>query len=226
MVFLYQKLNRQSHRQKDLRLFCYRNHFPVTQKQGAFFRFSAPPIASPERRTRELPRGADGKFTDGASGGEEKSLEEIAREIFPHLRGNEKQREGLHNKKQKGNSKVLTTDSQSDIIKVPDIYIGRSLGAKAQNYDLLELSTRKRYKFTEGTYLQVVEVFAGGRSKTPYRKAYKFIHLGGKLEDWEHAKGIGWLDTEEGPRQAEVHWSQCKGFGKHDFCIKRWLDES
>ena len=33
----------------------------------------------------EHPRDADGKFTDRASGGEEKSLEEIAKEIFPHL---------------------------------------------------------------------------------------------------------------------------------------------
>lgn len=120
----------------------------------------------------------------------------------------------------------MTTSETNDIIKLPDIQIGRSLGAKARNWDVLDRATGKRYKFVEGTHLQNVEVFAGGRSKTPYRKAYKFIHLGGKLEDWEHAKGIGWLDTEERPRQAEVHWSQCKGFGKHDFCIKRWLDES
>lgn len=33
----------------------------------------------------EHPRDADGKFTDGASSGGEKSLEEIAKDIFPHL---------------------------------------------------------------------------------------------------------------------------------------------
>ena len=66
----------------------------------------------------------------------------------------------------------------------------------------------------------------GGRSKTPYRKAYKYAEKGGKVEDWEHVKGTGWLDTEDGPRKVEVHWSQCPGIGKHDFFIKEWLDES
>ena len=33
----------------------------------------------------EHPRDKDGKFTDGSSGNEKKSAEEIAKEIFPHL---------------------------------------------------------------------------------------------------------------------------------------------
>ena len=41
----------------------------------------------------EHPRDADGKVTDGTSKREEKSLEEIAREIFPHLRESGKESE-------------------------------------------------------------------------------------------------------------------------------------
>lgn len=176
----------------------------------------------------EHPRDKDGKFTDGSSGEKEKSVEDIAKEIFPHLRKKEKTKEikaqdiGFEKKQEK----PLTYSVENDKIKLPDIEIGRSLGAKARNWDVLDLSTGKRYPFVEGTHLQNVEVFAGGRSKTPYKKAYKYVIKGGKLEDWEHVKAIGWLDTEEGHRKAEVHWSQCKGFGKHDFFVKEWLDES
>ena len=167
----------------------------------------------------EHPRDEDGKFTDGASGGEEKSLEDIAREIFPHLRSEK------NIKKKNVTKTTLTASETNDIIKLPDIQIGRSLGAKARNWDVLDRATGKHYKFVEGTHLQNVEVFAGGRSKTPYKKAYVYAQKGGRVEDWEHVKGIGWLDTEEGHRKAEIHWSQCAGFGKHDFFVKEWLDE-
>ena len=119
----------------------------------------------------------------------------------------------------------MTTSETNDIIKLPDIQIGRSLAAKARNWDVLDRATGKRYKFVEGTHLQNVEVFAGGRSKKPYKKAYVYAQKGGRVEDCEHVKGIGWLETEEGHRKAEVHWSQCAGLGKHDFFVKEWLDE-
>jgi len=45
------------------------------------------------------------------------------------------------------------------------------------------------------------------------------------VEDWQHVKGVGFLETEEGIRKAELHWSQCESIGKFDFFIKRWLDE-
>ena len=151
----------------------------------------------------EHPRDKDGKFIKGAGNDSDPDPEEIAKEIFPHL----------------------TSDEKNDIIKLPDILIGRSLGAKAKNYEVLDLASGKKYPLVEGTHLQDVEVFAGGRSKTPYRNAYKYAEKGGKVEDWEHVKAVAWLNTEEGPRKAEVHWSQCKGIGKHDFFIKEWLDE-
>jgi len=90
----------------------------------------------------------------------------------------------------------------------------------------MDLATGEMFHFVEGTRLQNVEVFAGKGSKVPYRNAYKYAdEYGGRVEDWQHVKGKGWLSTSDGDRRAEVHWSQCEGIGKHDFFVKRWLDE-
>ena len=112
-----------------------------------------------------------------------------------------------------------------DTVKEPDILIGRSVGAKAANYDVMDLKTGKVYHFVEGTHIQNVETFAGKKTKVVYRDAWKFADkYGGNVADWQHTKGFGWIATEEGERYVEVHWSQCAGVGKHDFFIKEWLD--
>ena len=105
------------------------------------------------------------------------------------------------------------------------IRIGKSLGAKAANYDVMDLSTGEIYHFVEGSKIQNVEVFAGKGVKTPFRRAEKFAaRYGGKPEDWQHAKGFGLLDTPDGDRDVEVHWVQCEGLGKFEFFVKEWLD--
>ena len=105
-------------------------------------------------------------------------------------------------------------------------WIGRSLGAKAKNYKVLDLETGEYFYFVEGTGLKNVEVFAGPNSRKPYEKAYKFAEkYGGAINDWQHVKGVGWLETPEGIRLAEVHWSQCAGIGKVEFFVKKWKDE-
>lgn len=115
--------------------------------------------------------------------------------------------------------KALTTLPQRDII------IGRSVGAKARNYEVMDLDTGEMFRFAEGTKIQDVEVFAGKGVKSPFRKAEKYAdRYGGKPEDWQHAKGFGVLATPEGDREAEVHWVQCSGVGKFEFFVKEWLD--
>lgn len=115
--------------------------------------------------------------------------------------------------------KALTTLLQRDII------IGRSVGAKARNYEVMDLDTGEMFHFAEGTKIQDVEVFAGKGVKSPFRKAEKYAdRYGGKPEDWQHAKGFGVLATPEGDREAEVHWVQCSGVGKFEFFVKEWLD--
>lgn len=122
--------------------------------------------------------------------------------------------------------KYLQSANESAKMQSSKIQIGRSLGAKAKNYEVMDLSTGEMFEFVEGTRIQNVEVFAGKGSAVEYRNAYKYANKhGGNVEDWQHVKGCGWLATSDGDRQAEVHWSQCEGLGKHDFFVKRWLDE-
>lgn len=114
---------------------------------------------------------------------------------------------------------------ESDKVKLPNIEIGRSVGAKAFNYRVMDLKTGECFYFAEGTRLQDVEVFCGKGTKNTYRNAEKYAKKhGGKIEEWQHAKAIGILDTPEGYRKAEVHWSQHSEYGKHDFFIKEWID--
>ena len=120
---------------------------------------------------------------------------------------------------------VLTGGQKPAIIKLPDIEIGRSVGAKARNYDIMDLETGEHFTLAEGTSLRNVQVFAGKGVKKPYEKARKYAKkYGGRVEDWQHAKGIGTVDYYGEYRDAELHWSQCDGYGKHDFFIKRWLE--
>lgn len=103
--------------------------------------------------------------------------------------------------------------------------INRSVGAKYQNYDIMDLATGNTYHLAENTYLQDKEVFAGKGTRKPYGKASFYAdRYGGMAENWQHVKAKGTLDTPDGDRKAEIHWSQCKDIGKKEMFIKRWLD--
>ena len=129
-----------------------------------------------------------------------------------------------------GEEKPLTSGMESGTVRSsespePDIQIGRSLGAKAKNYEILDLQTGEWYEFVEGTALQDVHIFAGKGTKTPYRKAADFATCyGSQASDWQHVKGVGHIAASDGDRMAEVHWSQCEGIGRKEFFIKKWLD--
>lgn len=106
-----------------------------------------------------------------------------------------------------------------------DILIGRSVGAKAKNYEVMDLETGEKYHFSEGLRIQDVEVFAGKGTRVPFRKAEKYAQrYGGGSGNWQHVKGIGQIETPDGSRKVEVHWVQCSGVGKFEFFVKRWLD--
>ncbi len=89
----------------------------------------------------------------------------------------------------------------------------------------MDLETGEHFNLVEGTRLQDVEVFAGKGVKTEFRKAQKYADkYGGKAKDWQHVKGKGTINYYGEERNAELHWVQCEGIGKHDFFIKRWLE--
>ena len=114
-----------------------------------------------------------------------------------------------------------------EVLNLPDESIGRSLGSKARNYDILDLQTGDIYHLVEGSRLQNVQVFAGKGTRTIFRDASKYAdRYGGDKDQWQHVKGEGLVETQEGDRSAELHWVQCDGIGKHEMFVKRWLDES
>ena len=131
-------------------------------------------------------------------------------------------------------AKLTSTENQgiigvnqetSTTMQLPDIPIGRSLGAKAQNYDIMDLETGEHFQLVEGTHLQNVEVFAGKGTKSEYRNAEKYAtDIGGRAADWQHVKGVGAVDYYGESRKASIHWSQCENYGKYDFFIKEWLE--
>ena len=121
--------------------------------------------------------------------------------------------------------KLLENSANSSTMNLPDVPIGRSLGAKLRDYEVMELDTGEMFRFVEGSRLQNVKVFAGKGTKVRYNNAWKYAqYYGGNEEDWQHVKGFGLLETWDGDRRAEVHWSQCNGIGLYDFFVKRWLE--
>ena len=94
--------------------------------------------------------------------------------------------------------------SDEDFLRLPDIQLGRSLGAKWKNYDIVSPDGTV-HNFVEGTKIQNPMVFAGKGTKYPLHDGVsegltkEFV---GKPENWQKAKGIGTLDDsgEERPK--------------------------
>ena len=128
--------------------------------------------------------------------------------------------------REKARTSLLQADGESGTIRLPDIKITKGVGPKGQNYWVFDFQTGSEYQLAPDTVIKNVEVFAGKGTKTPFRKAEKFVErYGGNAEDWQHAKGTGVLRTEEADRPAEIHWVQHTEIGRFEFFVKRWLDE-
>lgn len=123
--------------------------------------------------------------------------------------------------------KTLENSSESDTISLKDIIIGKSLGAKSKNYEVIDNITGEYFHFVEGTKIQNAEVFAGYGVKKPLREEVAeglAKEFGGSPEKWQHAKGVGVLDYHGDELKAEVHWFQEESVGKVKFKVKEWLE--
>lgn len=127
--------------------------------------------------------------------------------------------------------KGVVKSGKNDTIKLKDIIIHRSVGAKARNYKVVDRTTGIEYEFAPGTHVQNAEVFAGKGTKHPLHGGVPeglTEEYGGDVSKWQHAKGEGILVGEDTGEEypAEVHWFQEESVGKVKFKVKRWLDES
>ena len=122
---------------------------------------------------------------------------------------------------------MLENDNKNDTILQNDIFIGKSLGAKSKNYEVIDPATGEHFHFVDGTKIQNAEVFAGYHVKKPLREAVVeglVGEFGGSPEKWQHSKGFGFLDCDGDTVLAEVHWFQEESVGKVKFKVKEWLE--
>lgn len=125
-----------------------------------------------------------------------------------------------------GSGRLPLTGMELETIPQPNLQIGRSLGAKALNYDVKDPRSGRSYRFLEGSTIRNVEVFAGKgvRNKLNPKVAQGLSEqMGGRPRDWKHVKGIGTLDYNGHARTAEVHWFEAAGQPKVKFKVKEWL---
>lgn len=126
--------------------------------------------------------------------------------------------------------KTVVNQPENGIMRLPDIQIGRSVGAKAASQNVLDPGTGEYFSFVEGSRIQNVEVFAGYGTKSPLKDEViegltrEFENLIKDPNKWQHAKGFGMLDVYGDETGAEVHWFQAEGVGRVKFKVKRWLE--
>lgn len=89
--------------------------------------------------------------------------------------------------------------------------------------DVLNLRTKQRYKFKDGTKITQVEAFAGKGCKREFRDAEKYAkRYGGKKEDWQHCSGRAVLTNGQHDFSREVHWVQGADGKMHEAFIKEY----
>ena len=108
----------------------------------------------------------------------------------------------------------------SSIIYLPDIVIGRSLGAQAFNYNI-ETPDGEILHLTEGTRITNIQVIAGkGRDRQIDMVDVLVDEFGGDPKEWQKVKGLGYVDFYGESYKAELHWYQEPTVGKVDWKIK------
>ena len=117
--------------------------------------------------------------------------------------------------------KSLDNSAESGTLKLSDILIGRSLGAKAKNYDI-GLPNKEIVHLTEGTRITNIHVIAGkGRNRQIDIVDSLLAKYPGTIEsEWQKVKGIGYIDYHGESYKADLHWYQEPSVGKVDWKVK------
>ena len=97
--------------------------------------------------------------------------------------------------------------------------------------DVLNLRTKQRYRFKEGTDIRNVYVFAGKGCAKEFRDAEKYAkryakYGEGKAEDWQHCAGMARITDGRRVLNREVHWVQGKSGKIREAFIKEHYDSN
>lgn len=107
-------------------------------------------------------------------------------------------------------------------------YLGKSVGAKSKNYDILNPSTGETMRLTEGSRITQPKnhVIAGkGRERQIDEIQTLLDNYGGSAVEWTKEKGFGYVTDEYGEsRMVELHWYQEPTVGKVKMKIKIQAD--
>ena len=91
--------------------------------------------------------------------------------------------------------------------------------------DVLNLRTKVRYKFQDGTKVTEVNAFAGKGCSRPFRDAEKYAKKypkSGEAKYWQHCAGTAQITDGQKILTREVHWVQGKDSKMHDAFIKEY----
>ncbi len=117
---------------------------------------------------------------------------------------------------------AIASQMDDGIMNFEDFYIGRSLGAKAKNYEVT-LPDGTTTHFTEGTWLQGSETIAGkGRNRQIDNIDNLLRDNGGDPLEWQKEKGYGYIDFHGESYKAEIHWYEEPNAGKHEFKVRSY----
>lgn len=125
-------------------------------------------------------------------------------------------------------SEALPSAVEADETKWGDLTIGKSLSAKAKNYQVYDPRSGEYFTFAEGSQIRNPKVFAGKGGVKPLRpeviEGLTREYSTDKPSNWQHCKGIATINFYGEERAAEVHWFQEETVGKHKFKIKKWIE--
>lgn len=108
----------------------------------------------------------------------------------------------------------------SDIL-LPDIQIGRSVGAKFKNYDI-ELPNKEIVHLEEGSRITNIQLIAGkGRNRQIDELPVLLEKFpGSKASEWTKKKGIGFVVFKGENYKVELHWYEEPSAGKVKWKVK------
>ena len=104
--------------------------------------------------------------------------------------------------------------------ELPDIQIGRSVGAKAKNYKIVTPNGETlTLTLTEGSRITDVQTIAGaGRNRQIDIVDVMVDNYGGDPLQWKKCKGYGYVDIDGESLLAELHWYEEPTIGKVATC--------
>jgi len=101
-----------------------------------------------------------------------------------------------------------------------DLWVGKSLGAKAKNYEIT-LPNGEVVYLTEGSRITNVQTIAGkGRNRQIDEIEILVEQYGGSEYEWMKKKGNGYVDYQGESYFVELHWYEEPSVGKYKWKVK------